>query len=159
MHKHRGLCGSYRTSPPRVSSSGDNYEVGETRPEVSRLLHRQPKLLVRCSCADGRRCFQRTASAVFSFSIFPFAVSLLVRRISYLKRKDKDKESEKTYAQDIRIPTQEERGRREDTQHAIVFRDLVEPCTLQSKSFMARKGERVTRIGIGGQIMVFDATF
>lgn len=148
MHKHTGLCGSYRTSSPRVSSSGDNYQVGETRPEESRLLHRQPKLLVRCSCADGHRCFQRNASVVFSFSIFPFAVSLLVRRISYLKRKEKDKESEKAYAG---MPTQEERGRSENTKHTIVFRDFIKPCTLRSKSFMTRKGERVTRIEIRGE--------
>lgn len=65
-----------------------------------------------------------------------------------MKRKEKDKESEKAYAG---MPTQEERGRSENTKHTIVFRDFIKPCTLRSKSFMTRKGERVTRIEIRGE--------
>lgn len=123
-------------------------------PEIITKLEKHGQRKVDCFTDSQNSLYVavvQTVIVVFNETLqsySPSAVSLLVRRISYLKRKEKDKESEKAYAG---MPTQEERGRSENTKHTIVFRDFIKPCTLRSKSFMTRKGERVTRIEIRGE--------
>lgn len=147
------------------------------------LVFRAPEIITKLEKHDQRKvdCFTdrqnslyvavaQTVIVVLNETLQPYSPSrsfcllFLLSSGEYLIWKEKRRTKRaKRHTRAYLRRKKEGGGRREEgggriRNDTIVFRDLVEPCTLQSKSFMARKGERVTRIGIGGRIVVFVLT-